>query len=49
MPLAYCLSRFTSLTIVPLFAICLSANLLKCVIGAFMLRQGKWIQNLTVS
>ena len=47
-PLAYCLSRFTSLTIVPLFAICLSANLLKCVIGAFMLRQGKWIQNLTV-
>lgn len=47
-PLAFCLSRFTSLTIVPLFAICLSANLLKCAIGAFMLRQGKWIQNLTV-
>ena len=47
-PLAYCLSRFTDLSIIPLFAICLSANLLKCAIGAFMLKQGKWIQNLTV-
>ena len=47
-PLAYCLSRFTSLSIIPLFSICLSTNLLKCAIGAFMLRQGKWIQNLTV-
>ena len=48
MPLAFCLSRFTDLSIIPLFAICLSANLLKCAIGAFMLKQGKWIQNLTV-
>lgn len=47
-PVAYCLSRFTSLTIVPLFAICLSLDLIKCAIGAFMIRQGKWIQNLTV-
>lgn len=47
-PLAYCLSRFTNLSIVPLFAICLSMNLLKCAVGAFMLKQGKWIQNLTV-
>ena len=47
-PLAFCLSRVTDLSIIPLFAICLSANLLKCAIGAFMLRQGKWIQNLTV-
>lgn len=46
-PLAYCLSRFTDLGIIPLFAICLSTDLLKCAIGAFMLKQGKWIQNLT--
>ena len=46
-PLAYCLSRFTDITILPLFAICLSTDLLKCVIGAVMLKQGKWIQNLT--
>ena len=46
-PLAYCLSRFTDLSIIPLFAICLSTDLLKCVVGAVMLKQGKWIQNLT--
>ena len=46
-PLAYCLSRFTDLSILPLFAICLSTDLLKCAIGAFMIKQGKWIQNLT--
>lgn len=47
-PLAFCLSRFTSLPIVPLYAICQAADLIKCLIGAWMLRQGKWIQNLTV-
>ena len=47
-PVAYCLSRITNLSIVPLFSICLSTYLIKCAIGAFMLKQGKWIQNLTV-
>lgn len=47
-PLAFCLSRFTSLSILPLFAICTGMDLVKCVIGAAMIRQGKWIQNLTV-
>ncbi len=46
-PLAFCLSRFTSLPIIPLFAICQSTDLVKCVIGAAMIKQGKWIQNLT--
>ena len=47
-PLAYCLSRFTDLSILPLFAICVSTDLIKCVIGASMIKKGKWIQNLTV-
>lgn len=47
-PLAYCLTRFTAITILPLFAICVGMDLFKCVIGAVMIRQGKWIQNLTV-
>ena len=47
-PLAFCLSRFTDLPIIPLFAICQSTDLVKCIIGARMLKQGKWIQNLTV-
>ena len=46
-PLAYCLSRFTPLSIIPLFAICQGTDLVKCVIGAAMIKQGKWIQNLT--
>ncbi|MEF2837958.1 MAG: MATE family efflux transporter [Oscillospiraceae bacterium] len=47
-PLAFCLSRFTDMPIIPLFAICQSTDLVKCIIGARMLKQGKWIQNLTV-
>ena len=46
-PLAFCLSRFTGLGIVPLFAICQATDLVKCALGAYMLKQGKWIQNLT--
>ena len=47
-PVAFCLSRFTGISIIPLFITCQSLELLKCAIGAFMLKQGKWIQNLTV-
>ncbi len=47
-PLAFCLSRFTAIPIVPLYAICQATDFLKCAIGAYMLKQGKWIQNLTV-
>ena len=46
-PLAFCLSRFTNLSIVPLFALCTATDLLKCTVGYIMLKQGKWIQNLT--
>jgi len=46
-PLAYSLSRFTSLSILPLFAICQGTDFIKCFIGAAMIKQGKWIQNLT--
>ena len=47
-PLAYCLSRFTGIGIVPLYAICQGTDLVKCIVGGIMLKQGKWIQNLTV-
>ena len=47
-PLAFCLSRFTDMPILPLFALCAGTDLVKCVLGGYMLRQGKWIQNLTV-
>ena len=46
-PVAFVLSRFTDLPILPLYAICQSLDLIKCVIGIRMLRKGAWIQNLT--
>ena len=47
-PLAFCLSRFTGISILPLYIICQGTDFIKCVVGAVMLKQGKWIQNLTV-
>lgn len=46
-PLAFCLSRFTPITILPLYFLCQSTDLLKSVLGYVMLKQGKWIRNLT--
>ena len=45
-PLAFCLSRFTDLPILPLFAICQTPDVLKCVLGSWMLRKGSWIHSL---
>ena len=47
-PLAFCLSRFTGISILPLYSICQGTDFIKCAVGAVMLKQGKWIQNLTV-
>ena len=45
-PLAFCLSRFTAMPIIPLYTACLSTDLVKCVLGTYMLKKGDWIQNL---
>lgn len=45
-PVAYCLSRFTGLPIVLLFLCCQSMELIKSIIGFFMIRSGVWIQNI---
>ena len=47
-PLAYCLSRFTGIPILTLYCIVQATELIKCLLGGYMIRQGKWIQNLTV-
>lgn len=44
--LAFTLSRFTSLPILPLFALCQLPDVLKCVVGEHMLKKGSWIQTL---
>ena len=46
-PVAFVLSRFTDLPIIPLYAICQSLDFLKCVLGAKMIKKGDWIQRLT--
>ena len=46
-PLAFCLSRFTALAILPLYILCQSTELLKCALGARMVRKGRWMKNLT--
>lgn len=45
-PLAYCLSRFTSLPIVPLYFCCQATDIIKCLLGAYMLKKKTWIQNI---
>ena len=46
-PVAFVLSRFTALPILPLYAICQGMDVVKTALGAFMIKQGKWIRNLT--
>ncbi len=45
-PLAFFLSRYTSLPILPLYAICQVAEIFKCFVGWAMVKKGIWIQNL---
>jgi len=47
--LAFCLSRFTDLAIVPLYAICQGAELIKAAIGTWLIKKGIWIRNLTLA
>ena len=47
-PVAFCLSRFTAVTILPLYMICAGMDVFKCALGGWMLKKGAWIQNLTV-
>lgn len=45
-PVAYGLSRFTDMPIVPLYFLCQSTDIIKCIIGFIMLKKGIWINNL---
>lgn len=47
-PLAWTLSRYTALPMLPLYAVCQSPELLKSVVGFAMVKSGKWLQNLTM-
>lgn len=46
-PLAFCLSRFTGISILPLYALTQGMDFVKCVLGVWMIKKGTWIRNLT--
>ena len=48
-PIAFILSRFTSLPILVIFAICHSIDIPKCLFGLWLIIRGTWIQNITVT
>ena len=45
-PITYCLSHFTTLPIIPLYAISQATDLPKCIMGYLMIKKGDWIQDL---
>ena len=45
-PVAYLLSRFTTLPILPLYGLCVGVDLFKIPIGAWLLKKGVWIRRI---
>ncbi|MBQ7840504.1 MAG: MATE family efflux transporter [Lachnospiraceae bacterium] len=45
-PLAYVLSRYTTLHVIPLYLACQLIDIIKCVIGFILVKKGVWIQNI---
>ena len=45
-PVAYLLSRFTSLPILPLYAVCVGVDVFKIFIGKYLLDKGVWIRRI---
>jgi Na+-driven multidrug efflux pump len=45
-PVAFVLSRFTSVPILPLFLICQLLVVIKCALGFYFVRRGDWLVNM---
>lgn len=46
LPVAFILSKYTALSILPLYFCCQSVDFLKAIIGFFLLKKGSWIRNI---
>ncbi len=46
-PVSILLTRFTGWPILAVYACCQAIDILKCVIGHFLIKKGSWIQNLS--
>jgi putative MATE family efflux protein len=47
-PVAYALSRYTEIPVVPLYFMCQMVDILKCAIGFVLVKRGLWIQNIVL-
>ena len=45
-PVAYTLSRYTSIPIVPLYFMCQMVEIIKCIVGFVLVKKGVWIHNI---
>lgn len=45
-PIAFFLSRFTGLSIGLIYILCNATDIIKCIIGYYLIKKGTWIQNL---
>ena len=45
-PLAFILSRFTDIPIIPLYTICQMAEVIKCFICGYRIHRGTWINSI---
>ena len=45
-PISFLLSRFTGLPFLVIYTLCNCTDLIKCVVGTFLVRSGTWIQHL---
>lgn len=45
-PIAYCLSRFTGLHVLVVFAMVQVGDILKCIVGFVLVKKGVWMQNI---
>lgn len=48
-PIAYCLSRFTGLHVLAVFALVQVGDILKCIVGFILVKKGVWMQNIVSS
>lgn len=45
-PLAFCLTRYTDMPIVPIYFICQSAEIVKLIAGYILVKKGVWLNNI---
>ncbi len=45
-PVAFLLCNFSHLSILPIYAVCQSLNLLKCTLGFIFVKRGKWVKQI---